>query len=292
MRIGSPVAAQRTKSPSRSDLEIGIEIAELGLAAFRYGLIEKIHGRTDNPFRPEFEDAHVGLAEPFAYRFVAMTHEQLLDAYARLTVRPASTSSSGQQLLITAPLDAVPLVRRITEHAYKAGASLVTAIYPTTQRRWRATASRQTTASTRRPAGSSTAWRRPSTAARRGSPSRARTRRCWPARIPRRCRAPTRPARLAYRPALELITGFAINWCVVACATPAWAKLGVPGLTEESRRVDQAVATRSSPAPRADLPDPVAAWEEHNRDLRRRTRLPERAPLSPRCKYHRARAPT
>ncbi len=29
---------------------------------------------------------------------------------------------------------------------------------------------------------------------------------------------------LAYRPALELITGFAINWCVIAAATPAWAK--------------------------------------------------------------------
>lgn len=58
-----------------------------------------------------------------------MTHDLLLDAYARLTVRSGLNISPGQQLLITAPLDAVPLVRRITEHAYRAGASLVTTIY-------------------------------------------------------------------------------------------------------------------------------------------------------------------
>ena len=58
-----------------------------------------------------------------------MTHEQLLDAYAKLTIQSGLNIQPGQQLLITAPLDAVPLVRRITEHAYKAGASLVTTIY-------------------------------------------------------------------------------------------------------------------------------------------------------------------
>ncbi|MDA4631895.1 aminopeptidase, partial [Escherichia coli] len=36
---------------------------------------------------------------------------------------------AGQDLLITAPLAALPLVRRITEHAYRAGAGLVTSFY-------------------------------------------------------------------------------------------------------------------------------------------------------------------
>ena len=58
-----------------------------------------------------------------------MTHEHLLDIYARLAVKTGLNLQPGQQLLITAPLEAVPLVRRITEHAYKAGASLVTTIY-------------------------------------------------------------------------------------------------------------------------------------------------------------------
>jgi hypothetical protein len=56
-------------------------------------------------------------------------HETLLDSYARLTVRTGLNIQKGQQLLITAPLDAVPLVRRITEHAYREGASLVTTFY-------------------------------------------------------------------------------------------------------------------------------------------------------------------
>jgi aminopeptidase len=48
-----------------------------------------------------------------------MTHDELLDRYAQLAVRSGLNLRKGQELLITAPLDAVPLVRRITEHAYK-----------------------------------------------------------------------------------------------------------------------------------------------------------------------------
>ena len=37
-----------------------------------------------------------------------MTHEHLLDVYAKLAVRTGLNLQKGQQLLITAPLDAVP----------------------------------------------------------------------------------------------------------------------------------------------------------------------------------------
>ena len=40
-----------------------------------------------------------------------MTHDPLLDAYAKLTIRSGLNIQPGQQLLITAPLEAVPLVR-------------------------------------------------------------------------------------------------------------------------------------------------------------------------------------
>ena len=69
-----------------------------------------------------------------------MTHDELLDRYAQLAVRSGLNLRKGQELLITAPLDAVPLVRRITEHAYKSGATLVTAFYsddPATLARYR-----------------------------------------------------------------------------------------------------------------------------------------------------------
>ena len=47
-----------------------------------------------------------------------MTHEQLLESYARLTVRTGLNLQRDQQLVITAPLEAVALVRRITEHFF------------------------------------------------------------------------------------------------------------------------------------------------------------------------------
>ena len=47
----------------------------------------------------------------------------------------------GQELVMTAPVEALDLSRRITEQAYRAGASLVTTSSPTTRRRWPATAS-------------------------------------------------------------------------------------------------------------------------------------------------------
>ena len=57
------------------------------------------------------------------------SHETLLDRYAELTITSGLGLKAGQQLLLTAPLEAVDLVRRITFHAYKAGASLVTTLY-------------------------------------------------------------------------------------------------------------------------------------------------------------------
>ena len=56
-------------------------------------------------------------------------HADLLDHYALLTVRSGLNLTSGQQLVISAPIEAVALVRRITHHAYVAGATLVTTLY-------------------------------------------------------------------------------------------------------------------------------------------------------------------
>lgn len=60
----------------------------------------------------------------------------------------------------------------------------------------------------------------------------------------------------------------AVNWCVVAAAAPAWAKKIFPDLpeTEGMERLWQAIFETT----RADQPDPVAAWHEHIRHLRKR----------------------
>ena len=198
-----------------------------------------------------------------------MTHETLLDSYARLTIRSGLNLQKGQQLVVTAPLDAVPLVRRITEHAYKAGASLVTTLYSddaTTLSRYLHAPdeafdvapdwlfSGMAEAFKGGAARLAIAGEDPSLLAGQDASKLARA---------------NKARSLAYRPALELITGFAVNWCVIAAATPAWAKSVFPGLTEK-KAMDKLWAAIFA-CTRADLPDPVAAWEEHSADLARRT---------------------
>ena len=56
------------------------------------------------------------------------THEQKLDLLAEVAVRVGLGLQAGQELVMTASLDALPLARRITEQAYRAGASLVTTL--------------------------------------------------------------------------------------------------------------------------------------------------------------------
>ena len=51
-----------------------------------------------------------------------------LDRLAETAVRVGLGLEPGQPLVITAPVEALPLVRRIAHHAYAAGASLVTPV--------------------------------------------------------------------------------------------------------------------------------------------------------------------
>ncbi|WP_373502118.1 aminopeptidase [Aestuariivirga sp.] len=198
-----------------------------------------------------------------------MTHEKLLDAYANLTVHSGLNIQHGQQLLISAPLDAVPLVRRITEHAYKAGASLVTTIYADD-----VTSLARYNFAPDDAFDTAPAWLFNGMAeAFKGGAARLAIAGEDPSLLagqdPQKLSRANKARSLAYRPALELITGFAINWCVIAAATPAWAKSVFPGLPEA-----EAVAKLWDAifaCTRADLPDPVKAWEEHSANLARRT---------------------
>jgi aminopeptidase len=72
----------------------------------------------------------------------------------------------------------------------------------------------------------------------------------------------------AYRPALELIARHAINWTIVACATPAWAAAVFPDLPEEEAlaRLWEAIFTAS----RINQADPLAAWKQHDANLHAR----------------------
>ena len=54
-----------------------------------------------------------------------------IDSLAQVTVQVGINLKPGQQLIVLSPdggvpIETLPLVRRVTEHAYRAGASLVT----------------------------------------------------------------------------------------------------------------------------------------------------------------------
>ena len=196
--------------------------------------------------------------------------EQNLDRLAEVAVHIGLGFGPGQELVMTASLDAVPLARRITEHAYKAGAALVTTLFTDEQSallryRYGQDASFDAAASWLYE-GMAQAYR--SGAARlaiAGSDPSLLSRED-PEKVSRVNRATSK----AYRPALELIVNHEINWSIVACATPAWAAAVFPDLSQDEAlaRLWDAIFAAS----RADQPDPVAAWKQHDANLHARAK--------------------
>ena len=52
-----------------------------------------------------------------------------IDKLANLSIKRGVALQKGQNLLITAPLESLPLVRKITQYAYKEGAGIVTPLF-------------------------------------------------------------------------------------------------------------------------------------------------------------------
>src|SRR6516225_378241 len=193
-----------------------------------------------------------------------------LDRLAEVAVKVGLRLREGQDLLLTAPAVALPLVRRIAEHAYKAGAGIVTPILSDeelTLTRYRFAHD----ASYDRAAG----WLYEGMA-KAFSENTARLAVVGdnpmllsgqdPAKVARANKANSR----AYQPALEKIVNFDTNWNIIAYPGSSWARQVFPDCTEEvavARLADAIFA-----ASRVDVDNPIAAWDEHNAALRERTR--------------------
>ncbi len=188
-----------------------------------------------------------------------------LDRLAEVAVRSGLGLAPGQELLMTATLDAVPLARRITEHAYKAGASLVTTLFTDeegTLLRFRHGADTSfDTAASWLFEGMAQAFRNGAARLAITGNDPSLLSKEDPEKVSRANRAMSK----AYRPALELIVRHEINWTIVACATPAWAAAMFPTLPQEEAmaRLWDAIFAAS----RADQADPVAAWKKHDANL-------------------------
>ena len=192
-----------------------------------------------------------------------------LDRLAEVAVRVGLRLEPGQDLLVSAPTAALPLVRRIAEHAYKAGAGIVTPFFADeaiTLARYRFGRDE----SFDRAAG----WLYEGMA----KAFAANTARLAivgdnpmllagedPAKVARASKANS----IAYQPALEKIVSFDINWNIIAYPSPSWARQVFPDV-EDDVAVGK-LADAIFAASRVDHDDPIAAWERHNATLRSRT---------------------
>jgi aminopeptidase len=192
-----------------------------------------------------------------------------LDRLAEVAVKVGLGLRPGQDLLLTAPVIALPLVRRIAVHAYKAGAGLVTPILSDEEM----TLSRYRYGhddSFDRAAG----WLYEGMA-NAFSENTARLAIVGdnpmllsgedPAKVARASKANS----MAYQPALEKIVNFDTNWNIIAYPSPSWAKQVFPDDPEEVAVGKLADAIFA--ASRVDREDAMANWAKHNAVLRERT---------------------
>jgi aminopeptidase len=192
-----------------------------------------------------------------------------LDRLAEVAVKVGLQLAPGQDLLVTAPSTALPLVRKIAEHAYKAGAGLVTPFFSDeeiTLARYRyghdGTFDRAADwlyEGMAKALGNNTArlaivGDNPMLLANED-----------PAKVSRASKANS----IAYQPALQKIAGFDVNWNIVAYPTLSWAKQVFPADADDL--AVQKLAEAIFAASRVDHADPIAAWTAHNATLRART---------------------
>jgi aminopeptidase len=200
--------------------------------------------------------------------FAALPFDQKLDRLAQVAVRIGLGLQPGQELVLTAPIDALPLVRLITEHAYKAGAKLVTPFFTDDA----LTLARYQNAPDDSFDYAATWFHDAIAAAYKSGAARMGITGSNPALLAQQ--DPTKVSRAniaaskASKPAMELVTRHEINWTIVSCATPAWAALVFPNDPPELAlgKLWDAIFAAS----RLTSADPVAEWQAHGANLKRR----------------------
>jgi len=205
--------------------------------------------------------------------FMPQSHSSVdpvkLEKLAEVAIKVGLQLQHGQDLVITAPVVALPLVRLITKHAYLAGAGLVSAFY-----------SDEETTLARYQYGSDESFDRASgwlydgmAKAYENGAARLAVAGDNPMLLseqdPSKVGRANRANSTAYKPALEKISNFDINWNIVSYPNPSWAKVVFPDDPEAIAVAKLAKAIFA--ASRVDLDDPITAWAEHNANLAKRS---------------------
>jgi aminopeptidase len=210
----------------------------------------------------------MSVAAAVATKFEELTLDEKLDRLAEVAVKVGLNLKAGQELIMSAPMDALPLARKITEQAYKAGALLVTTLYgddPSVLARFQyAQDASFDYAPTWLQDGIANGFRSGAARLAIAGANPALLAKQDPAKVARANVAASK----AGKPAMELITRHEINWTIVAAATPDWAKLVFPGEPEDVAvaKLWEAIFAAS----RVNVDDPVAEWKEHGERLKKR----------------------
>jgi len=191
-----------------------------------------------------------------------------LEKLAEVAIKVGLQLQAGQDLVLTAPIAALPLVRKIVEQAYKAGAGLVTPIFSDealTLARYRNAPSESF--------DKATGWLYEGMAkAFAGNAARLAISGDNPMLLANedadKVSRASRANSTAYKPAMEKIVNFDINWNIVSYPSTNWAKQVFPD-DEEAVAVKK-LADAIFAASRVDGPDPIGAWRDHNASLAKR----------------------
>ncbi|AQT41856.1 aminopeptidase [Bartonella apihabitans] len=192
---------------------------------------------------------------------------QKLDRLAEVAVKVGLNLQKGQDLVLTSPLAALPLVRRIAHHAYKADAGVVTPIFSDeemTLGRFKDAHDKSfDKAASWLYEGMARAYANGAARLAIAGDNPSLLANEDPAKVSRVNKATS----LAYQPALEKIAGFDINWNIVSYPNPSWAAVVFPDLPiiEATKKLADAIFAAS----RVDKPDAIGAWKDHNANLKK-----------------------
>lgn len=193
-----------------------------------------------------------------------------INKLANLAIKVGLGLKKGQNLIITAPIESLPLVRKITEHAYKEGAGIVTTLFSdpdlTLSRFKYADDNSFNVATDWLYEGMGSAFDNNSARLAIAGDDPMLLSDMDPDKVSRASKANA----IAYKPARERITRFDINWNIISWPGKAWAKRVFPDIPE-----DEAVLKLSEAifdASRVSVDDPIQNWIDHNKSLRLRTK--------------------
>ena len=195
--------------------------------------------------------------------------ETKIDKLAYLSIKRGVALNKGQNLLITAPIESLQLVRKICEYAYKEGANIVTPLFTdadiTLSRFKFAHNESFDKAADWLYNGMGEAFDNNTARMAIAGDDPMLLAEIDPEKVSRANKANA----IAYKPARERITEFKINWNIISWPGKAWAKRVFPNVDENEAisKLGDAIFHAS----RVTSDDPVSEWDNHNKNLREKT---------------------